>query len=79
MNFALVSVLVPAMVALIVSMISPVFTHLIWKHQKRKEQQLTVAERFAALHSELIRRYGLQAYLFAEALDLPFSKIPKLK
>lgn len=53
MNFALVSVLIPAIVALIVSMISPVFTHLIWRRQKRKEKQLAVAERFAVLNAEM--------------------------
>ena len=40
MNIALFSVLVPAIVALVVSTISPVFTHLIWRRQKRKEQQV---------------------------------------
>jgi hypothetical protein len=106
----------------------------VWKHQKRKEQQVAIAERYAVLLNQLIAsdnftrlrdrsledafrlsatdiefrgmlfviqvlfesddvkkrarevaeggdsagRATLMAYLFAEALNLPFSKIPKL-
>ena len=66
MNFALVSVLIPAIVALIVSMISPVFTHLIWRRQKRKEEQLVVAEHFAVLNAEIeshLHRYCKDHYI----------------
>jgi hypothetical protein len=132
MNFALVSVLIPAIVALIVCTISPLFTHYLWKRQKRSERKLAVAERYAVLNAEVeahlhpedfaargrlsaaknemlgllfvvpvlfqkkevvIRakalrggvrnpetiarqRIELEAYLFAEALDVSFDKIP---
>jgi hypothetical protein len=107
-------------------------THHLWKRQKRKEQQLAVAERYAVLRAEMsasvdfsdlkaafkrtpaemelqgllfvipvlfkteevvtyarrlqlpgdsnkpvwMVRYELQAYLFAEALNVPFDKVP---
>ena len=54
MNFALLSVFISATVSLVVTMISPVFTHLIWKHQKRTDQQLAIAERFAVLRAKLL-------------------------
>jgi hypothetical protein len=136
---ALVSASIAAVVSVTVAIISPLFTHHLWKRQKRKEQQLAIAERYATFHAELSaydpgvhdesrrRRYEslklemlgllfvvnvlsekakvrtladdvqlslispnpphsepsisgekffeLQAYLFAEALDIPFSKV----
>jgi hypothetical protein len=51
------SVLLPAIVSLVVSLVliylSPWFTHLVWKKQKRKEQQLAIADRFAKLSYDL--------------------------
>ena len=49
MDSALETALIAAAVSLSVSLISPAFTHHLWKRQKLKEQQLAVAERFAAI------------------------------
>jgi hypothetical protein len=49
MNIALETALIAAAVSLSVSLISPVVTYHIWKRQKRREQELAVAERFAAI------------------------------
>jgi hypothetical protein len=128
---ALVSASIAALVSLSVAIFSPLFTHHLWKRQKRKEQQLALAERFAVLRAELrtyddnrdqgawykwanartemsgllfvvqvlfekddviirakklrgvqnpetieVQRVELQTYLFAEALDVSFDKIP---
>jgi hypothetical protein len=136
MEQVLIPAFVSAIVALIISFLSPRFTHTMWKRQKRKEQQVAVAERYAVLLTQLIAsdnltflrdrsvaealrltpteiefrgmlfviqvlfesdnikrrarevaeggetavrmRAELMAYLLAEALDLPFDKIPKL-
>jgi hypothetical protein len=139
---ALVTASIAADVSLIVAVFSPLFTHHLWKRQKRKEQQLALAERYSALmatstvihktihetspplfrlpeepefsrllfvilvlfqSTEVVGRAGsmlyptemgkspalvldepweifvtLQGYLFAEALDVPFEKVPPL-
>lgn len=46
---AIISVSVSAIVSFSVTFISPWWTHKLWKRQKLKEQQLAVAERFAAI------------------------------
>ena len=51
---ALVSASIAAVVSVSVAVFSPLFTHHLWKRQKRKEQQLAVAERFAAVFSEFV-------------------------
>jgi hypothetical protein len=133
LEVALVSASISAVVSVSIAFISPLFTHHLWNRQKRKEQQLAVAERYAALRAEIAAsahfpkprvpfetsparmelqgllfvipvlfkteevisrvhalglqegggpnkpvwmvRYELQAYLFAEALNLPFDKV----
>jgi hypothetical protein len=50
---ALVSASIAAVVSISVAVISPLFTHTLWKRQKRKEQQLALAERFAALCAQM--------------------------
>jgi hypothetical protein len=141
---ALVTASIAAGVSLIVAVFSPLFTHHLWKRQKRKEQQLALAERYSALmatstvihktfrktspplfglpeeeepefrrllfvilvlfqSTDVVGRAGsmlyptemgkspalvldepweifvtLQGYLFAEALDVPFEKVPPL-
>jgi hypothetical protein len=134
LEVALVSASISSVVSVCVAVISPMFTHRLWKRQKRKEQQLAIAERFAVLFSEVVALENtsdleqtsanelrfwsaqvefrgllyaiqvlfensvitqratdlwagedkvnllicaeLQAFLFAEALDIPTSKIP---
>jgi hypothetical protein len=131
---ALVSASIAAVVSVSIAFISPLFTHHLWNRQKRKEQQLAIAERYAVLRAEIsasahfskprvpfetsparmelqgllfvipvlfkteevisrvhalglqergdqnkplwMVRYELQAYLFAEALNVPFDKVP---
>jgi hypothetical protein len=45
----IISASVSAFVSFTVSIISPWWTHHLWKKQKLREQQLAVAERFAAI------------------------------
>ena len=58
---ALVSASIAAVVSVTVAVISPLFTHHLWKRQKRKEQQLAVAERFAARTAEMVASTFLNA------------------
>jgi hypothetical protein len=53
MDSTLETAVIAAAVSLSVSLISPAFTHHLWKRQKRKEQQLAIAERFAVLNAEM--------------------------
>jgi hypothetical protein len=134
MDSALETAVIAAAVSLSVSFISPAFTHHLWKRQKRKEQQLAIAQRYFELRAQtspslysalfegdqrlqakqadvemsgllflipiffkkkevLVRAAGLrgvtepadnwiyfelQAFLFAEALNVPFEKVPDL-
>jgi hypothetical protein len=50
---ALVSASIAAIVSLSVAVFSPLFTHHLWKRQKRKEQQLAIAVRFCTLIAEI--------------------------
>jgi hypothetical protein len=58
---ALVSASIAAVVSVSVAVISPLFTHHLWKRQKRKEQQLVVAERFTVLSAETMACAELEA------------------
>jgi hypothetical protein len=131
LEVALVSGSISAVVSVCIAVISPLFTHHLWKRQKRKEQQLAIAQRYVVLRAqtspslhpqllesdqrlqfkqaqvemkgllflipilfereEIIDRadgllkpadtwiyFELQAFLFAEALDVPFEKAPNL-
>jgi hypothetical protein len=53
MKAILTSIVVPAIVSLVVALIvsyfGPRFNFPIWRKQKRKEQQLAIAERFAKI------------------------------
>jgi hypothetical protein len=49
MDSGIEAALISVSVSLAVSFISPWWTHKLWKRQKLKEQQLAVAERFAAV------------------------------
>jgi hypothetical protein len=53
MDSALETAVIAAAVSISVSLISPAFTHQLWKSQKRKEQQLAIAARFATLIAEI--------------------------
>lgn len=54
LEVALVSASISAVVSLSVAVGSPLLTHTLWKRQKRKEQQLAIAQRFSALYSDYL-------------------------
>jgi hypothetical protein len=41
-------------VAILAAFLTPRFQHVFWKKQKLREQRLSVAERFAALHAKVL-------------------------
>ena len=63
---ALVSAFIAAAVSFSVAVFGPLFTYCLWKRQKRKEQQLTVSQRFAALSASLFAFTGIDAMVGSE-------------
>jgi hypothetical protein len=52
LEVALVSASISAVVSVCVAVVSPLFTHHLGKRQKRKEQQLAIAQRYVELRAQ---------------------------
>jgi hypothetical protein len=74
---ALVSASIAAVVSLSVAFFSPMLTHHLWKRQKRKEQQLSVAQRYAYVFAERVAfgRFDMSDSSWSAADDARFETV----